>query len=134
MSDELETLLRMVAEGRLTADEAAPLVAAIEERDRARAGRSAGEATGPSGQERTRPAGSAEGLLTGRRLRLFVAQDGRPVVNMRIPLTAAGIAIDQGPGLSPEHRSRIVEAIRGGITGPILEVADKGDEVRIVIE
>jgi hypothetical protein len=38
------------------------------------------------------------------------------------------------PGLSPDHRSRIVEAIQNGMTGPILEVSDHGDEVRIVIE
>jgi hypothetical protein len=55
-------------------------------------------------------------------------------VNLAIPLAAAGFAIDQVPGLSPDHRSRIVEAIQNGITGPILEVSDHGDEVRIVIE
>jgi hypothetical protein len=55
-------------------------------------------------------------------------------VDILIPLAAAGFAIDQVPGLSPDHRNRIVEAIQSGRTGPILEVADHGDEVRLTIE
>jgi hypothetical protein len=133
MSDELETLLKLVADGRLTAEEAAPIVAALEERERARGTRTADEHS--TGRGATAGGGaSAEDVLTGRRLRLYVAKDGRVVVNMRIPLTAAGIAIDQVPGLSPDNRARIVDAIGRGMTGPILEVADHGDEVRIVIE
>jgi hypothetical protein len=132
MSDELETLLRLVADGRLTAEEATPIVGALEERERARGGRTIEH--GAAGHGPTAGGISAEDVLTGRRLRLYVAQDGRVVVNMRIPLTAAGIAIDQVPGLSPDNRARIVDAIGRGMTGPILEVADHGDEVRIVIE
>jgi hypothetical protein len=132
MSDELGTLLKLVADGRLTAEEAAPIVAALEERERMRGSRTADEQAAGHGPKAGAP--SAEGVLTGRRLRLYVAQDGRVVVNMRIPLTAAGIAIDQVPGLSPDNRARIVDAIGRGMTGPILEVADGGDEVRIVIE
>ena len=136
MSGELETLLKLVADGRLTAEEAAPIVAALEERERAEGTRSTGEpAAAPGAGIKTSAGGaSAEQVLTGRRLRLYVAQDGRAVVNMRIPLTAAGVAIDQVPGLSPDNRARIVAAIGRGVTGPILEVADGGDEVRIVIE
>ena len=65
---------------------------------------------------------------------MVIVEDGRTVVNLQIPLVAAGLAIDQMPGLSSDHRSRIAEAIRSGLTGPILEVADGGDQVRIVIE
>jgi hypothetical protein len=72
--------------------------------------------------------------MAGRRIRIFVAENDRPVINLQIPLAAAGFAIDRVPGLSPDHRSRIVEAIQTGMTGPILEVSDHGDEVRIVIE
>jgi hypothetical protein len=139
MSGELEALLRLVSEGRITADEAAPIVAALEEKARrealdARTG-SAGS-TGSTAQGST-PDGrraTAREVLAGRRISVFVAENGRPVVNLTIPLAAAGFAIDQVPGLSPDHRSRIVEAIQNGITGPILEVSDHGDEVRIAIE
>lgn len=138
MSGELEALLKMVAEGRITAEEAAPIVAALADKADGDRGKASG-GPGVGGRE-SRPrdddrrTGSAQALLAGRRLRVYVAENGRQVINIQIPLAAAGFAIDQVPGLSPDHRSRIVEAIQTGMTGPILEVSDKGDEVRIVIE
>jgi hypothetical protein len=136
MSGELEALLKLVSEGRLTADEAAPIVAALEEKARLDARTStAGEAAAADSRARgEKRRGGAQDALAGRRIRVFVAENGRPVVDLQIPLAAAGFAIDQVPGLSPDHRSRIVEAIQSGMSGPILEVSDHGDEVRIVIE
>jgi hypothetical protein len=137
VSGELEALLKLVSDGRISADEAAPIVAALEEKarlesrtaDRGRTGNSSGR-----GRDDERRSGSAQEALGDRRIRIFVAENGRQVINLQIPLAAAGFAIDQVPGLSPDHRSRIVEAIQTGMTGPILEVSEDGDEVRIVIE
>jgi hypothetical protein len=136
MSGELEALLRLVSEGRISAEEAAPIVAALEEKARLE---SREDGTGSATGER--PAGSRAGrgpsagdLLTDRRLRVYVAENGRQVINIAIPLSTAGFAIDQVPGLSPDNRSRIVEAIQKGMKGPIVEVSDAGDEVRITIE
>jgi hypothetical protein len=138
MSGELEALLKLVSEGKLTAEEAAPIVAALEGRGAAGGTGSGAGRAGDSSQARPRDEGkryrAAQDALAGRRLRIFVAENGRQVINLQIPLAAAGFAIDQVPGLSPDHRSRIVEAIQTGMTGPILEVSDHGDEVRIVIE
>jgi hypothetical protein len=144
VSGELEVLLKMVAEGRITAEEAAPIVAALEDRAAGSAGKAASGQAAGGAEPRLRDdaprsradqrTGSAQDLLAGRRIRVYVAENGRQVINIQIPLAAAGFAIDQVPGLSPDHRSRIVEAIQTGMTGPILEVSDKGDEVRIVIE
>jgi hypothetical protein len=122
MSGELEALLKLVAEGKLTAEEAAPIVSALQEKAQ----------TG--GSTDARRSTSAQDVLASRRLRIFVAEDGIQIINLQIPLVAAGFAIDQVPGLSPDHRSRIAEAIQSGLTGPILEVSDHGDEVRIIIE
>ncbi len=136
MSGELEALLKLVSEGRLTADEAAPIVAALEERAEPKPNVAPGTGKGAAESRNRAEEGrsSAQDVLAGRRIRVFVAENGHPVVNIQIPLAAAGFAIDQVPGLSPDHRSRIVEAIQSGMTGPILEVSDGGDEVRIVIE
>jgi hypothetical protein len=131
MSDELEALLRLVSEGRITAEEAAPIVAALQ--DKARAGDRAPSGDRAAAGDKRRP-GFAQEALASRKLRIFVAENGRAVVDMSIPLAAAGFAIDQVPGLSPDHRNRIVEAIQSGRTGPILEVSDHGDEVRLTIE
>jgi hypothetical protein len=129
MSGELEALLKLVDEGKLTAEEAAPIVAALQEKsqEKSQAGGTAGAASSGRGTP-------SQEALAGRRIRIFVAENGRPIINLQIPLAAAGFAIDQVPGLSPDHRSRIVEAIQTGMTGPILEVSDHGDEVRIIIE
>jgi hypothetical protein len=141
MSGELEALLKLVSDGRLTAEEAAPIVAALE-REAGSAPESASTTSADRRSDTTeawqrdetyRP-GRAQELLTGRRIRIFVAENGSQIINLQIPLAAAGFAIDQVPGLSPDHRSRIVEAIQTGMRGPILEVSDHGDEVRIVIE
>ena len=138
VSGELEALLRLVAEGRLTAEEAAPIVAALEDKARQDAGGPAATGHDSSGEQQPRDAGRRSGyaqdVLADRRLRVYVAENGRQVINIAIPLATAGFAIDQVPGLSPGHRSRIVEAIQSGITGPIVEVSDGGDEVRIAIE
>ena len=137
MSGELVALLKLVSEGKLTAEEAAPIVAALEAQSERggfsdSAGRPWPAESRPRGEARR--GGTAQEVLAGRRIRIFVAENGSPVINLQIPLAAAGFAIDQVPGLSPDHRSRIVEAIQTGMTGPILEVSDHGDEVRIVIE
>jgi len=137
VSGELEALLKLVSEGKLTAEEAAPIVAALEaQSEKGGSSDSAGHPRWSDARPRdeARRGGSAQEALAGRRIRIFVAENGRPVINLQIPLAAAGFAIDQVPGLSPDHRSRIVEAIQTGMTGPILEVSDHGDEVRIVIE
>jgi hypothetical protein len=143
MSGELEALLKLVSDGKLTAEEAAPIVAALE-REAATASESKstasasadrrGDASEEWQREEPHRPGRAQELLTGRRIRIFVAENGTQIINLQIPLAAAGFAIDQVPGLSPDHRSRIVEAIQTGMRGPILEVSDHGDEVRIVIE
>jgi hypothetical protein len=146
MSGELEALLKLVSDGKLTAEEAAPIVAALEAQigPNDSSGPAGHAGTGPSNRgsgtgesrprDEARRSGTAREALAGRRIRIFVAENGSPVINLQIPLAAAGFAIDQVPGLSPDHRSRIVEAIQTGMTGPILEVSDHGDEVRIVIE
>jgi hypothetical protein len=138
MSGELDALLRLVSEGRLTAEEAAPIAAALQEKARLES-RAAGAPAGEGGsqtrrRDEARRPGFVQEALADRRIRVFVAEEGHPIVNLQIPLAAAGFAIDNVPGLSSDHRSRIVEAIQSGMTGPILEVADAGNEVRIVIE
>ena len=80
---------------------------------------------------RSRPSGRA---LPGKVLRVQVTEDGRAVINLRIPLSLGRAAISQVPGLSESTSDRIREAIEAGVKGSILEVDDAGDGVRISIE
>lgn len=127
--DPLEAVLRLVAEGRLTADEAKPILDAIEARAARPFADASGDHAGPSGEPATTPGGGP-----GRAIRLEVTDKGRRVVNLRVPLALGRTALDRIPGLSELTAQRIREAIEGGMSGPIFQVDDAGDGVRVVIE
>jgi hypothetical protein len=85
------------------------------------------------------PTGGDEGRAgsgdqPARVLRILVTEAGRAVINLRIPLSLGRAAISQVPGISEATSDRIREAIAAGIKGPILDVDDQGDGVRISIE
>jgi hypothetical protein len=63
-----------------------------------------------------------------------VYEAGRTVVNLRVPLALGRAAIGRVPGISEITSERIREAIAAGIRGPVVEVEDNGDGVRISIE
>ena len=124
MTDAFERVLQLVAEGRLTADEAAPLLDALD--DRAAAAPAADAAGSRAGEANDGPASA---------VRIEVTESGRKVVNLRVPLALGRTAINRVPGLSDATSDRIREAITAGIKGPILDVEDdEGDGVRVVIE
>jgi len=123
--DALESILRLVADGHLTAEEAGPIVDALEARM---------QTARTDDRERTEEA-DARRRGPGRAIRLEVTDKGRKVVNLRVPLALGRAAIARVPGLSEATTDRIREAIEAGITGPIVHVDEgSGDGVRIVIE
>src|SRR3954447_6815352 len=83
MTDEaLEGVLRLLAEGRLTAEEAGPIIDALGGDDAVPGGdegtsESASPGPGAPGRADDRP---------GRTLRVHVTEKGRTVINLRIPL------------------------------------------------
>lgn len=144
-TDPLTQVLTLVAEGRLSADEAAPILAAL---DASGAGASArgtadhsaagagGAATGPDtspGEPFAFGAPVEPGTATA--LRVEVRDAGRQVVNLRLPLSIGRFALDRVPGLTGEAADRVRDALRVGMKGPVLEVDEgDGDGVRIVLE
>jgi hypothetical protein len=144
--DPLDQVLRLVAEGRLTAEEAAPILAALDEAPAA--GRTSGrgpDSEPPGGFGFDPPPGFAESggagaggggyaTTTPRSLRIEVRESGRQVVNVRLPLAVGRFALDRVPGLSGEQVDRVREALQSGFRGPVL-VVDEGDSgVRILLE
>jgi SHOCT-like domain len=125
VTDPLERVLQLVAEGRLTADEAAPLLDALEAND-------------PDMQSQRVPGSPAEPAspdAPASAVRIEVSDGGRKVINLRVPLALGRSAISGVPGLSEATSERIKEAIQAGIKGPILDVDDDdGGGVRVVIE
>lgn len=127
-ADPLDDVLRLVAEGRLTADEAAPILAAL---DGAPAGAGATD-RGSGGDTGRGPRPAPDGA--GGSLRLEVREAGRQVVGLRLPLSIGRYALDRVPGLSGEQVDSVREALRSGMKGPILEVEDGSNSVRIVVD
>ena len=120
--DAFERVLRLVSEGKITAEEAGPILDSLD------ASRSGSTGQPPAAQ----PAGGEDS--PARALRVEITERGRPVVNLRIPISLGRAAINRVPGISELTSERIREAIAAGIKGPIMDVDDDGDGVRISIE
>lgn len=128
MDDSLRRVLQLVADGSLSADEAAPIIAALE----GQTASTAPEAGAAPGEPGSAAVGGGAGAVA---LRIEVRERDRQVVNLRLPLALGRFALDRVPGMSPDQTERIREALRLGVRGPILDVAgDEGDGVRIVVE
>jgi hypothetical protein len=148
--DPLERVLNLVADGRVSAEEAASILAALDERPGHPAGAGASRAGGPGPGAGARsapprdeppgvfgsnpPPGSDSGGGAAASLRLEVRESGRQVVNLRLPIAVGRLALDRVPGLSGEQVDRVREALNGGLRGPVLEVEDGDNVVRIVLE
>ncbi len=132
MPDPLDQVLQLVADGRLSAAEAAPILDALGAAD---------EALGAAGEAIATAEATAWAADPDRRssppptaLRIEVTEGGRRVVNLRIPLAVGRFALDQIPGLSGPNATLIREALAKGSTGTLLAIDDDGDAVRVVLE
>ena len=126
MGDELTTVLRLVSEGKLTADEAAPIIEVLSRQVPPQ----------PSQPPEHPFAGAGSGKERGRRIRIQVSERGRRVVDVRIPLAFAAMAARMVPGIPESYRDLIKQAVDTDTVGPIVDVAEDedGDSVLISVE
>ncbi|MDP8903916.1 MAG: hypothetical protein M3N29_01140 [Chloroflexota bacterium] len=121
---DVEKILRLVAEGVLTPDEADEILAVL-------AAPEHGTAAGAAHASREAVAGDER----ARQLRIEISERGRRVVNVRVPINVASVVAGIVPGLSDEEGERIRSSIRSGVRGPIVDIGDEdGDRVLIVSE
>jgi|SRR5687767_10483311 len=116
---DVEKILRLVADGVLTPEEADEILGGAQTADEEAAARRAegGRESGPP------------------QLRIEVSEGGRRVVNLRVPMNIASLASAFVPGLSDEHGERIRAAIAAGARGPIVDIGtEDGDRVLIISE
>jgi len=146
MPDPLDDVLRLVAQGRLSPDEAAPIVDALATaRDTADRAREAGEAARTAGQAARGARSGRDGSAAGpagppsppgppRRLRVQVRDGGRTAVDLQLPGLLAELA-GAVPGIPAVYVDRVREAIRTGLRGPIIDVTDEdGSGVTITLD
>lgn len=127
MNAGLDQVLRLVAEGKLSAEDAAPILDALE-----------GNAPGAKRRSSTASLGQepdTAGRRTARTARIEVFEGGKRRVNLRVPISLGRFALARVPGLSAERIDEVEEAVANGQIGPILDIEDDdGDGVRIVLE
>ncbi|HEY8772147.1 MAG TPA: hypothetical protein VIM66_03135 [Candidatus Limnocylindria bacterium] len=128
MGDELATILRLVSEGTLTAEEAAPIIEAL---TRQAAPLHPGPSSPPGPTTTPGP-----GKGRGRRIRIQITERGRRVIDVRVPLAFAAMAARMVPGIPDSYAAMIKEAVETDTVGPIVDLTEDedGDAVLITIE
>lgn len=125
-TEERMKILRMIEEGKLTAEEGAKLLSALSE-SRTRVSSSAVMGRG---------AGSARWL----RVRVTDVASGRSKATVQIPIGLLEAGIKIGAHFAPEvegvDMTQLMDALRSGMTGKIVDVIDDedGEHVEIFVE
>ncbi len=120
-TEERMKILKMIEEGKLSAAEGAKLLAAL-----------------TSGG--TRPGGIAASGAKWLRVRVTDVNTGRSKATVQIPLALMDAGMKIGAHFAPEidgvNMDQLMEALRSGMTGKIIDVTDDedGEHVEIFVE
>jgi hypothetical protein len=126
--EERMKILKMIEEGKISAEEGAKLLAALRDGRR-----------GPGVPTPLRPPG-APGQARWLRIRVTDMATGRSKASVQIPLALVDAGMKIGAHFAPEvegvDMSNVMEAIRSGMTGKIIDVTDEddGEHVEIFVE
>lgn len=118
MSEERMQILKMLEAGQIKAKEAADLLAAL---------------------EKPRPAEPEAATTRGRWLHIRVTDlaSGKTKVNVNVPMNLVDVAVRMGARFTPKTESfdpqELIEAIRRGGMGKVLDVEDQEDGERVEI-
>jgi len=122
--EERMKILKMIEEGKISAEEGARLLAAL---NQTRKTASSGMQVG---------GGSPRWL----RVRVTDVRTGRSKASVQIPLTLVDAGLKIGAHFAPEvegvDMSNVMDALRAGMTGKIIDVVDDedGEHVEIFVE
>jgi hypothetical protein len=125
-SEERMKILKMIEEGKISADEGSKLLAALSDSRK-------GMSTSPRSPG---AAGSARWL----RIRVTDVRTGRSKASVQIPLALVDAGMKIGAHFAPEvegvDMSNVMDALRMGVTGKIIDVVDEedGEHVEIYVE
>jgi hypothetical protein len=121
--EERMKILKMIEEGKLSAEEGTKLLSALSER------------RGPPPRMPGMP-GPARWL----RIRVTDTRSGRSKASVQIPLALVDAGLKIGAHFAPQvegvDMSNVMEALRSGVTGKIIDVTDDedGEHVEIYVE
>jgi len=124
--EERMKILKLIEEGKISADEGAKLLSALGDSRR-------GIPTPP------RPPGMG-GPARWLRIRVTDIRTGRSKASVQIPLQLVDAGMKIGAHFAPEvegvDMSNVMDALRSGVTGKIIDVTDEddGEHVEIFVE
>jgi hypothetical protein len=124
-AEERLKILKMIEEGKISAEEGAKLLSAL-----------SGGQSGKGGPGFPGGAGSARTL----RIRVTDVATGRSKASVQIPIGLIDAGMKIGAHFAPEvegvDMSNVMEALRSGMTGKIIDVVDDedGEHVEIYVE
>ena len=123
-SEERMKILKMIEEGKLSAEEGTKLLVALSER---------------RGPPSPRPPGMSGGPRW-LRIRVTDVRSGRSKASVQIPLAMVDAGMKIVAHFAPEvegvDMSNVMDAVRSGMTGKIIDVTDEedGEHVEIYVE
>jgi SHOCT-like protein len=123
-AEERMKILKMVEEGKISAEDGAKLLAALMEGRRAQSAQA------------SRSSGAGRWL----RIRVTDIASGRSKASVQIPLGLIDAGMKIGAHFAPEvegvDMSNVMDAVRSGMTGKIIDVTDDedGEHVEIYVE
>ena len=126
-TEERMKILKLIEEGKISAEEGAKLLAALSGPRRP---------SGPMAPRGPGMPGSARWL----RIRVTDIRTGRSKAAVQIPLALVDAGMKIGAHFAPEvegvDMSNVMEAVRSGVTGKIIDVTDDedGEHVEIYVE
>jgi hypothetical protein len=124
-TEERLKILKMIEEGKISAEEGAKLLSALSESRRP-----------PGMPNPPRPPGSPRWL----RVRVTDIHSGRSKASVQIPLDLVDAGMKIGAHFAPEvngvDMNNVMQAVRSGMTGKIIDVIDDedGEHVEIYVE
>ena len=126
-SEERMKILKMIEEGKLSAEEGTKLLAALSDKRMPTPPRVPGMPGMPGGPR-------------WLRIRVTDVRTGRSKASVQIPLALVDAGMKIGAHFAPEvegvDMSNVMEALRSGMTGKIIDVTDDedGEHVEIYVE
>ena len=124
--EERMKILKLIEEGKISAEEGAKLLSALSDSRK----------NFPPAPPRPPSAGGARML----RVRVTDTRTGRSKASVQIPLALVDAGLKIGAHFAPEVQgvdmSNVMEALRMGVTGKIIDVTDEedGEHVEIFVE
>jgi len=118
-TEERMKILKMIEEGKITAEEGTRLLAALGK------------------QKRKRPV-SPEGEPSWLRVRVTDVNSGKEAVRVNLPFSLVNVGLKMGARFVPDIEQELAmeelaEALKEGLTGKIVDIVDEEDGKRVEI-